>query len=221
MQIGRVEGSPPDHSAISDTAGDGTASDLGAGKSEAAQALSRSRGDDSMSFNERIHRSVEFEKRVIQHLNEIGWFAYQFGQAQLPDECRKRLIRFEDGCRRPSMIRWMADIITFRDMPSGRSFVALIDAKARSETVNVSIEMSAIEAAEISTDKLYTPTFFVFDDDEWGVLTPREARQRGFPGPRPAPSRGSGTPYLLIPKIFLRPFTEIFPQTRPMARSAS
>jgi hypothetical protein len=103
----------------------------------------------------------------------------------------------------------MPDIITFRDLPSGRSFVALIDAKCSGQTPNFSIEMSAVETADVYADQLYTPTFFVFDN--WSVLTPREARQRGSKGPDPEPGRGSGTPYLLVKKHWARPFAEIFP----------
>jgi hypothetical protein len=166
-----------------------------------------------MSFDDRMRPALAFEQNVIARLNQTGWCAYPFGQAQLPDECRRRLTRFEDGCRRPSLIRWMPDIITFRDMPNGRSFVALIDAKGGGTgTLNFAIEMSAIETASIYADQLYTPTFFVFDN--WTILTPREARQRGAKGPEPAPGRGSGTPYLLIGKHWARPFDEIFPPAR-------
>jgi hypothetical protein len=104
----------------------------------------------------------------------------------------------------------MPDIITFRDAPNGRSFVALIDAKACGDRPNYALEMSAIETAEIYTDRLYTPTFFVFDD--WKVVTPREARQRGTPGPESA--NGSGTPYVLISKRHGRAMTDIFPPAR-------
>jgi hypothetical protein len=101
----------------------------------------------------------------------------------------------------------MPDIITFCDLRNGRSFVALIDAKACRDRPNYAIEMSAIETAEIYTDRLFTPTFFVFDD--FKVLTPRVARQRGTVGPDRG--NGSGTPYLLIGKSHGRAFDEIFP----------
>ncbi len=167
-----------------------------------------------MSFTDRMLPSLAFEEAVIARLQQTGWPAFPFGQAQLPDECRARLKRFEDGARRPSLIRWMPDIITFRDMPNGRSFVALIDAKCGGGgTLNFSVEMSAVETAAIYADQLYTPTFFVFDN--WSVLTPRDARQRGVKGPDPAPGRGSGTPYLLVPKQWARPFDEIFLPVRP------
>lgn len=165
-----------------------------------------------MSFDDRMRPALAHEQEVIARLNQTGWCAYPFGQAQLPDECRRRLTRFEDGARRPSLIRWMPDIITFRDFGS-RSFVALIDAKCGGNgTPNFSIEMSAVETAEVYANQLYTPTFFVFDN--WTVLTPREARQRGEKGRDPGPGRGSGTPYLLVGKQWARPFDAVFPPAR-------
>jgi hypothetical protein len=162
-----------------------------------------------MSFSERMKNAEAFEMLVLERLKNTGWQAFRFGQAQLPEECRHRLTRFEDGSRRPSLIRWMPDIITFRDFPNGKSWVALIDAKHCGDRPNLALEMSAIETAEIYTDQLFTPTFFVFNS--WIVLTPREARQRGRVGPPPSDGRGSGTPYLLINKVYTRVFDEIFP----------
>lgn len=161
-----------------------------------------------MGFSERLSKAAEFELRLIEKLNNQGWPAYAFGQSQLPSECRSRLTRFQDSSRRPSLIRWMPDIITFYDRPRGSSFVALIDAKVCGDkTNNYAIEISAIETCSIYTDKLFTPTFFVFDD--WNVLTPREAYQRGRPGPESP--QGSGTPYVLVRKCYSRPFGDVFP----------
>lgn len=166
-----------------------------------------------MSFQQRMKTAGEFELELIERLNEIGWQAFQFGQAQLPEECRSRLSRFEDGSRRPSRVRWMPDIITFRDQANGRSWIALIDAKESNPNMsNYSIEMSAMETCEIYTDQLYTPTFFVFSD--YRVLTPMEVRQRGIPGPPPRKGFGSGTPYLLVPKNHARPFRDVFQASR-------
>jgi hypothetical protein len=164
-----------------------------------------------MSFAARLGPSIEFEERVKERLNSTGWPAFSFGQAQLPVECRQRLARFEDLSRRPCRIRWMPDIITFRDLRNGRSYVALIDAKA-SNGQRYAIEMSAVDTAEIYVDGLYTPTFFVFDD--WNVLTPLEVRQRGFQGP--FRGSGSGTPFLLVEKCYGRPFTDFFPPAREL-----
>ena len=169
----------------------------------------------SAGFIQRLAAAGDFEDEVVERLNRQGWPAFRFGQALLNEEARDYLKRYEDGSRRPCLIRWMPDVITFR-RAGGRIWVALIDAKAcGGETSNYSVEMSAAETAEIFTDQLYTPTFFVFDD--WRVLTPREVRQRGRQGPPPKPGRGSGTPYLLVEKRFSRPFDEIFP---PAVRAA-
>jgi hypothetical protein len=164
-----------------------------------------------MTFADRIQVATTFEDAVVERFNSTGWTAFHFGQSQLPEECRNLLVRFEDGSRRPCLIRWMPDVIAFRTYP-GRTWVALIDAKACGDRPNYAVEMSAAETAEVFTDQLYTPTFFVFDD--WKVLTPREVRQRGRSGPDPKPGRGSGTPYLLIDKRWGRPFNEIFPPAR-------
>jgi len=160
-----------------------------------------------MNFADRLGPSELFEAEVVKRLNRTGWGAFPFGQSLLSPECRKRLMRFQDGSRRPSLIRWMPDVITFRDVGT-KSWVALIDAKVcLSQTGNYAIELSAVETCEIYTDRLFTPTFFVFDD--WTVLTPREARQRGRAGP---PSEnGSGTAYVLVSKQYGVPFEEIFP----------
>ncbi len=168
-----------------------------------------------MSFYDRMLPAVQFESAVIEKLRQSGWMAFPFGQAQLPEECRSRLARFEDGSRRPSLIRWMPDVIAFRDV-GNRSLVHLIDAKVCGDRPNYAIEMSAIETIEIYTDRLYTPSFFVFDD--WKVLTPREARQRGVPGPES--NKGSGTPYVLISKRFGRSFDSVFPPVQQAQKTA-
>jgi len=157
-----------------------------------------------MSFADRMLPALTFESEIIDRLNRTGWRAWPFGQGQLPDDCRKQLGKFEDLSRRPTLLRWMPDILAIGDV------VALIDAKtSRGNTPNYSLELSAIETANVYADQLYTPTFFVFEG--WQVLTPRDARQRGRVGPDPAPGRGSGTPYVLVDKRWARPFDEFFP----------
>ena len=157
--------------------------------------------------------ATSFEDTLVHHLNtRDGWTAYKFGQGLLPEDCRDRLRRYEDGARRPSLIRWMPDILAIRDASNTRPFVALIDAKLAGSTPNHAVELSALETAEIYVDRFFTPTFFVFSD--WSVLTPRDIRQRGTPGPEPREELGSGTPYLLVSKKHGRPFNEVFP-TRP------
>lgn len=163
-------------------------------------------------FHDRMTAAQEFEQEVIDRFNKTGWTAFSFGQGQLPESCRESLRRYEDGSRRPSLLRWMPDIITFKDTDSRRSYVALIDAKSCKDRPNYALEKAAIETAGVFTDQLYTPTFFVFDD--WKVITPRDATERGQHGPEN--SSGSGTPYVLINKRHGRDFTSIFPPVRPV-----
>jgi hypothetical protein len=171
-----------------------------------------------VTFINRIGAALKFEDEVVERLNTTGWRAFHFGQSQLPKECRDLLFRFEDSSRRPCLIRWMPDIITFRTYSNGRTHVALLDAKVCGDRPNYAVEMSAVETAEAFTNVLFTPTFFVFDD--WHVMTPRDVRQRGLPGPPPKPgANGSGTPYVLVQKRWSRPFNEIFPPT-PAAGAA-
>lgn len=158
-----------------------------------------------MTFAERLNPSVQFERQVIAKLNASGWHAFHFGQGQLPPECRDRLSRFEDMSGRPCRIRWMPDIITFRDLRGGRSKVALIDAKV-CDGPRYAVETAAVDTTEVYVDGLFTPTFFVFDD--WKVLTPLEVRHRGFQGPHKG--NGSGTAYLLVDKRYGRPFSGVF-----------
>lgn len=162
-----------------------------------------------MNFTTRLKTATAFEDQVADRFNATGWQAFRFGQSQLPEECRSLLIRYEDGARRPCLIRWMPDVIAFRVYPR-RTYVALLDAKVCGDRPNYAVEMSAAETATVFTDQLYTPTFFVFDD--WRVMTPREVIQRGRPGP--SRNNGSGTPYYLIEKGFSKPFDEVFPPVR-------
>jgi hypothetical protein len=162
-------------------------------------------------FQDRLSLAEPVEKAIMDRLNSSGWAAFPFGQAQLPPACRDRLPKFRDNSGRSALVRWMPDIITYTDLANGRSYVALIDAKAtrQEHKYNYSLEMSAVETCEKWVDEFFTPTFFVFDD--FRVLTPREARQRGTPGQRRDQTAGSGTPFFLVPKIYAKPFDEFFP----------
>jgi hypothetical protein len=173
------------------------------------------------SFAARMKPAAELEAKVLEHLNQTGYEAFPFGQAQLSERCRQLLFRYEDGSGRPCLIRWMPDIITVRVGSDGSVWVALIDAKYCSDKWdNYSLEMSAVETAEHFADRMYTPTFFVFNGGK--VLTPRTARQRGRPGPPLRNgSSGSDTPYLLVDKAWGRPFDEFFPPVIPTMRPAS
>ena len=163
-----------------------------------------------MSFAERMVAAAAFEQQVMDRLNASGWAAEAFGQGQLSLTFRDVLRRYQDDAGHPTLLRWLPDIITYANHLRDRPFVALIDAKACDGRPNYSVEKTAIETLELYSDRHFTPTFFVFND--WKVLTPREARQRGTEGP--PPKNGSGTPYVLIPKQYGRPFDRVFPPSR-------
>jgi hypothetical protein len=161
-----------------------------------------------MTYEARLQGAIEFETQVMEWLTRIGWLAFPFGQALLPPECRVRLKHFVDAAKRPSLLRWMPDIIAFRDYNEGRVSLALVDAKhCAPDRKNYAVEIAAIETAELFVEKLFTPVFFVFSD--WRALTPRDARMRGYFNAS-APG-GSGTPFLLIDKRFGVSATEYFP----------
>jgi hypothetical protein len=163
-------------------------------------------------FDERNGPAQELERRIITRLRQQGWVAFPFGQALLPEECRIRLSTAEDEYFRPSLFRWLPDIITFASMTANqgmlsvRTLITGVDVKAcGNRTNNFSIEISAVEAAEAFI-AMYTPTVFVFDDGS--VLTPRVIRQRGT---RRNDGNGSRTAYYLVEKRFARSFDEAFP----------
>lgn len=157
-----------------------------------------------MSFVERISEAQKSEQAVMDRLIYNGWHSEPFGQAQLSKSCRAHLKRYKDDDGRPTLIRWMPDIITYSE-----SMVALIDAKTgRQDTPNHDIEKKAIEAAGIYSYWLNTPTFFVFNED-MSVLTPDEAWKFGKEGRYFG--KGSGTPFVLIEKIHTRSFDDVFP----------
>jgi hypothetical protein len=168
-----------------------------------------------MSFGDRIDAAHQLEQRVIAGLRARGWLAYPFGQAQIPEDGRDVLRRYMDDARRPSLLRWMPDIIALRE--DQRPELALIDAK-NSGGPRYAIETRSIEAAEVFVAELHTPVFFVCEDG--GVLTPRDVRERGFPGPVKDTTGGSGTPYVLVEKRWASNFNDIFGHALPTEQAA-
>jgi len=157
---------------------------------------------------DRYTLGTEFEGQVIERLRRSCWCAVPFGQGMLPPDCRQALTHYESGARLPSLLRWLPDIIAYRN--HGRPFVAVIDVKVCHP--NRAIETSALEVMELMVNQFFTPAFFVFDD--WLALTPREVRQRARPGLVPDPDQGSGTPYVLVDKQHGHPFDDFFPPCR-------
>ena len=161
-----------------------------------------------MTFAVRNEAAHTHELAILDRLRSKGWEAELFGQALLPEPIRDHLKRFEDSYRHPTLLRWMPDIIAACKHTISRSYVCLIDAKTCNDRPNYAIEVSAIDSMDVFTERLLMPSFFVFED--WRVLTAREARLRGSPGPQMG--NGSGTAYVLVPRGYGRNFDEIFPK---------
>jgi hypothetical protein len=166
-----------------------------------------------VSFAGRLGESQRLERRIIGGLERRGWLAYPFGQAQIPEEGRALLRAYKDDAHRPSLIRWMPDIIALRDVD--KPSVVLIDAKTGSGP-RYAIEKASVEAADVFVRRLYTPVFFVCGDG--GVLTPREVRDRGHHGP--ITENGSGTPYWLVEKHWAATFDDVFGEPLAMEDAA-
>lgn len=157
-----------------------------------------------MSFQKRLDVAREHEQRVLDALNQRGWFAEFFGQGQLTPRMREYLREVDTA------VRWMPDIIASKRV-ANRTLVAFIDAKAGDrykKTGNHDVEVAALCSAEkwidLSGDQC--PYYFVFDDG--GVATPDRIRGTGKPGPYYG--HGSGTPFLIFPTLVCRPFDAMF-----------
>lgn len=167
-----------------------------------------------MTFAERMTDAKPTEDRVMAALRARGWDAWPFGQGQLPEQARDALRRYVDSSYRPTLIRWMPDILAVLDGDPLR--VALIDAK-KCNGPRYAIETRAVEAAEAFT-AMHIPVFFVMDDG--ATLTPRDVRERGFLGPVSDSTGGSGTPYLLVEKRWGREFGSVFGSLAAQERAA-
>jgi len=141
-----------------------------------------------MSFHERLRVAKEFEKSVMDRVSQsAGWICFTFGQANLPENARSRLMLSH------SLIRWMPDLIAAHD--GGK--LILLDAKCcRTDTQNWDIEISSIYALTMHVQFYEIPGYFVFPD--FSVMTPRTARMKSMNGL--TTDNGSGTPYVLVPK---------------------
>jgi hypothetical protein len=163
-----------------------------------------------MSFAVRLKPAIDHELAVISRFCCMpGWSACAFGQALLQPDARNALSQFLDLSSRPTLIRWMPDILAWSTRNDVVTRIALVDAKCGQASANHALEIAAVDAMNVYVECLNTPAFFVFSD--WTVLTPRDAKQRGWLGPDPANGRGSGTAYYLIEKRYARPFADVFP----------
>lgn len=142
-----------------------------------------------MSFQERLSQAVEWERRVRIMVGEFdGWMCEPFGQVNLTEKARSRL-RLNS-----TPLRWMPDLLALHE--SGAA--AILDAKTcRRDTPNWDVEINSIYSLSGHAALYEIPAFFVFQD--WTVLNPTLARiiaRNGITS-----DNGSGTAYVLIPKI--------------------
>jgi hypothetical protein len=159
----------------------------------------------SFEFPDRLALGQAHERAVIRALRKRGWKAYPMGQGQLPEDARDMLRQVQTD------LRFMPDIYALKMR------LALIDAKSGDtylRTGNHAIQIEALEANERAWAKM-GDCFFVFDDGR--VFTPADVRRVGRPGRYS--DRGSGTPFLLVPRDAGRPFDAVFgcsfPDLRP------
>lgn len=149
--------------------------------------------------------AVSHEEAVADRFTSIGWQVIPFGQAQLTTDCRNALRRWRGTDGKPSLVRWLPDLLAYTT--EATPSVALVDAKGSiSRTANHSVEIASIKCDLVISQRLNTPTYYVFED--FGVLTPDEVVQYGSPGP--PPRNGSGTPYYLVAKSACHSFYDVF-----------
>jgi hypothetical protein len=85
-----------------------------------------------------------------------------------------------------------------------------IDAKdGTADTPNYAIELASLETLELFARDFQTPAVYVFHD--WRVYYVRDIRLHARTGPPGDPARGSGTPYVLVPKVHAFAFEWVFP----------
>lgn len=161
-------------------------------------------------FQGRFVPAQEWEKKLQARLEELGWLAAPFGQAQIPEVMRPHLWRFLDDYGQVTLLRWTPDIIAVR--PDREPFVCLIDAKTESEknknSANYSIEVNAVDAGLVIVRDWHMPLFYVWPDG--GVLTPQTVVNRWCRKLDGEGSGGSNTAFYLVAKKWARKGSEIF-----------
>lgn len=143
-----------------------------------------------MSFTNRIASAVAFEQVVVGDLENQGWLAGEFGQSLLPVGVRDQLRRH----RTP--VRWMPDIIAFRDDQA-----LFIDAKnslPHAVTGNHSVESASTDTQIKWADFSGIQVLYAFPhrDGRVGYITCAAWSVLSKPGPQHV-NGGSGTPFHL------------------------
>ncbi|HEY9413245.1 MAG TPA: hypothetical protein VIQ30_00675 [Pseudonocardia sp.] len=158
-------------------------------------------------FGDRFAGGTAWEMKLADGLRARGWKVAPFGQAQIKDDFRSALRDFTDGFGRPTLIRWLPDLLIAR-----ADRVALIDAKTESESnrnsPNYAIEFNALEAGLVVVERLHTPLFYVWPDG--GVMTPEIVWQRWNRRLDGKAAAGSKTSFLLVDRGFAMKADEVF-----------
>lgn len=165
-------------------------------------------------FQERLGPAQEWEQDLIGRLQDRGWLAAPFGQAQIPEEMRPHLWRWLDDYGRTTLLRWTPDIIAVR--PTSDPFACLIDAKTESEknrnSENYSVEVNAVDAGLAIVRDWHMPLFYVWPDG--GVLTPNQVVNRWNRKMDGNGAGGSQTAYYLVNKRWSKKVGTVFPEAR-------
>lgn len=160
------------------------------------------------NFNQRFGVARAWELGLRDKLRERGYSADLFGQGQLSDYWHKMLQGYRDSFDRPTLVRWMPDIIAAT--PDDPSSIVFIDAKTgTAKTGNYSVEINAHNSALAFENLLYVPVLFVWQDG--GVLTTHAIGDRHFTRKDGANTTGSGTSFYLVQKRFATSVGARFP----------
>jgi hypothetical protein len=152
---------------------------------------------ENNTFQDRITQAIAFEDRLIAELQSMpNWNACKFGQALIPKDCADGLRHHLDKYGRPSLLRWLPDVLACHNQRGAFLFDAKTTNKSNKTTTNYAIEQASVETANAIQESMFQPTYFVFEDMK--ILSVRTIKERAFQGPSPA--SGSGTAYFLIDK---------------------
>lgn len=155
-------------------------------------------------FRARFGTGSQWEQQLPAKLAAWGWQTTTFGQAQIPDGFRSVLRDYEDSYGRPSLIRWLPDLLATR---SGQ--LCLIDAKTdRGGTQNHAVELDALRVGKAIVDHMFTPVYYVWPNGD--VLTPRLVEQKVNRQLDGKNAKGSHTTFLLVDKCWALKADRVF-----------
>ena len=152
----------------------------------------------SRKYRERMRKSKEAERLVLAQLREVDWDAHPFGQALFPESIKASLKETN------SLLRWSPDIIAIKVFQ--HTFPLLLDVKAESDEWpdTMAVEVSALEACEMFGSFGVLAWFII---DGLRVATPETVRM--FSDEGNFRGRGSGTPFKVLQKTYLRPINKV------------